>query len=407
MRNTLFSIRTFVAVLGLTLASASLAAAQAPAARTAGEQYKSVTALKDISANQLIPSMRFMSTALGVECEYCHMGDRTVETPGKATARRMIAMMKSINETSFAGRREVTCFTCHHGSIDPETAPAPNGEYSKQGVAPFFQPNGGPLPGPRDTIMVDAYKGYMAKNALAGMPTTDQILAKYVAALGGEAALRKITSRAITATAQLAGDVRGAQPDVHVPMQYISKAPNQWVMTFGTGNTANATGFDGNVAWIQGANGNVTEATAGNNAPTPPLARVRRNADFYEPLNLKQQYTQLALRGVERINNRDAYLLVGTPAGDLPEYLYFDTQTGLLVRKVTAVTTGVGDYSIRTDYSDYRELGGVKTPFLVENIGVSPADEFRIHVEKIDFNPTIDAARFAKPAARPQQPAAR
>jgi hypothetical protein len=396
-----------VAVVGLTLAAPLLTVAQQPAqaGRTAAQAYKNIQVLKDIPNTQLIPTMRFISTALGVECEFCHMGDRSVDTPNKNTARKMMSMMMSINNTTFNGRMNVTCYTCHHGNSSPIGTPTPTGQYSQLGASVFFKPDGGPLAGGRDEVMSEAYQEYMAKDRLAGMPTPDQILARYVSALGGEQAIRKVNARLITGTAALSNDVRGAAPPIHVPVEIASKAPNQWVMTFRMANGTTANGFDGNVAWLQAANGVVTEATGPNNAPLPPLARVKRNAEFYEPLNLKQQYSRMTLRGVERLRGRDVYLVVGFPEGDAPERLYFDKDTGLLLRKTVAVPTALGDYPIQTDYDDYRDVGGVKVPYLVRTTSISPAEDMTIHVERAQNNPTFDANKFTKPPSR--QPAGR
>ena len=410
MWNSLFSVRRVVAVMSLALAAGVSAAAQqqgGPATAvpgTAAAAYRNIQVLKEIPATQFIPTMRFISTALGVECEFCHAGDRSVDNEHKNTARKMITMMMGINKASFSGRTNVTCYTCHHGASDPSTTPTPTGEYSALGATAFFSPNGGPIAN-RDVVMSDAYKAYTAKDPLAGMPTPDQILTRYVNALGGEQALRKVTARTITAAAELAADVRGAGPAVHATLQWYSKAPNQWMMTYqmSTGSTSN--GFDGNVAWIQAANGGVTEATAAANSALPPLARVKRNADFYQPLNLKQEYPRLTLLGIEKVRDRDAYVLLGFPQGDSPERLFFDKETGLLLRKLTVVATPLGDYPYQTDYDDYRDIGGVKIPFMIKTVSISPADDLTIRVEKVENNPAIDAARFAKPASRP--PAAR
>lgn len=397
-------MRTIVAILALTLVAAAPALAQQPAARTAGQAYQNVTTLKDIPATELIPAMRYMSTSLGVECEFCHVGVRATDTPGKIKARQMMTMMMTINNTHFGGRREMTCNGCHHGSTRPEPAPDATGQYSKMGVAPWFAYDGSPVTGGRDVVMSNAYAAFMAKGGLLdGVPTTDQILAKYVTALGGEQAIRRVNGRIITGSAIMAGDVRAWPPPFNVTVQIASRAPNQWVMTSRTASGATtANGFDGNVAWLQAANGTVIEATGPNNAPLPPLARVRRNADFYEPLNLKQQYPQLTVQGIERVNDRDAYHLAGMPAGDTPEDLYFDVQNGLLVRKTVVVRNVIGDYTIQTDYEDYRPSGGVKIPFRVSTVGISPAESMVITVEKVETNPTLDANRFAKPAGRPQ-----
>src|SRR3989449_11624192 len=112
--------------------------------------------------------MRFISTALGVECEFCHLGNRAEATAKKNTARKMMTMMMSIKNTSFNGRMNVTCYTCHHGSSSPVGAPTPTGQYSQLGAAVFFKPDGGPLAGGRDEVMAEAYKEYMSKDRLAG-----------------------------------------------------------------------------------------------------------------------------------------------------------------------------------------------------------------------------------------------
>jgi hypothetical protein len=142
----------------------------------------------------------------------------------------------------------------------------------------------------------------------------------------------------------------------------------------------------------------VTETTGA--IPSPPLARVKRNADFYEPLNLKQGYARLATRGVAKVGDREAYVVDAFPAGDLPEQLYFDKATGLLVRKGTATPTAFGDYTVQTDYEDYRDVGGVKIPYVIRTIGVSPADNTTTYIEKVENNPAVDEGRFVKPASK-------
>ncbi len=101
-----------------------------------------------------------------------------------------------------------------------------------------------------------------------------------------------------------------------------------------------------------------------------------------------------------KVRDRDIYLVVGFPDGDLPEQLFFDTQTGLLVRKGTATATALGDYAVQTDYDDYRDVAGVKIPYLVRTIGISPADGVTTCIEKVDANPQLDAGMFIKPVSK-------
>ena len=94
--------------------------------------------------------------------------------------------------------------------------------------------------------------------------------------------------------------------------------------------------------------------------------RAKRNADFYEPLDMKQAYTQLKVAGVAKVNDHDTYEVVATPANDLPERLYFDTLTGLLLRKITVLPSQLGDSPFQVDYDDYRVTnGGVRFPFTI------------------------------------------
>jgi hypothetical protein len=392
------------AVLG---AGASLAGAgaQAPAtpARPAApgaparQAAPTVTVLTDIPTAQIIPTMRVISASLGVECEFCHESNRTLNTERKDVARRMMTMTRALNATAFAGRPRVTCYTCHNGSSNPLAAPVPTGNYTTEGVGVLYKGTGTPVPGGQDAVLSERFRSRVAARA-AALPAAAELVAKYVTALGGEPALRKFTARKITATTEIAADVRAVGPPVHALTQQYFKAPNQWVVTSQSASASTASGFDGSVAWRQDAKGVVTETTGA--APAPPLARVKRNADFYAPLNLATAYPRLVTSDVVKVRDRDAYLVVGFPDGDLPEQLYFDVQNGLLVRRGTATATAFGDYALQTDYEDYREVDGVKIPYVVRTIGVSPADTVTTYVERVEHNPTVDASRFAKPASK-------
>jgi hypothetical protein len=306
----------------------------------------------------------------------------------------MMTMVMALNQNAFAGQSRVSCYTCHRGSSTPLAAPVPTGTYTPEGVGFLIKGTGNPIPGGTDAALEKRLKEFTAEQA-AALPTPEALFAKYVTALGGEAAIRRVTSRRVTALQEVAADVRGLAPPTHALIQQIAKAPNQWVVTLQSANAKTARGFDGSVAWIQDARGGVTESTGA--VPAPPLARVKRTSDFYEPLNLRQAYTQVATRALVKVNERDAYLVVGTPAGDLPEQLYFDKETGLLVRKGTATPTAFGDYGIQMDFEDYREVGGVKYPYIVRTIGVSPADSTTTYVERIENNPMLDNVTFVKP----------
>ena len=371
--HKLISIGNLGGGAALALAFAGLAAAQQPAeaGKTAGEVYKNIQVLKDTPADQITPTMRVIARDLGVTCEFCH-DERDRSKDGlktKETARAMMTMMRDINKNSFGGRTQVTCVTCHAGHNDPANTPT---------LPPFSVA----MIGPGDEVKPPV------------LPTVDQVLDKYVQALGGEAALRKVTSMVITGTRQNYPPPGGTVPPAF-PIEEYAKAPNLSVTIGQPANGVTGSGFDGTVAWTQDGRGRVTKLD-GN-----AVSRARRDADFYPALDLKQQYQRLAVRGVEKIGDRDTYVLVGVPQGESRERFYFDVQSGLLLRHQTIAPSAVGNVPYATDYDDYRDAGnGVKVPFVVHIVGPSRPDCANILVDKVQMNAAIDNGKFAMPESK-------
>ena len=76
-------------------------------------------------------TMGFFSASLGVNCTYCHVQEAggnwakyADDNAHKQTARRMVLMMKSMNQANFGGRRALTCYSCHRGDERPRTTPS-------------------------------------------------------------------------------------------------------------------------------------------------------------------------------------------------------------------------------------------------------------------------------------------
>ena len=81
-----------------------------PAPKTTDQAFKNIQTLKGLPADQLVPTMQFITASLGVECEYCHVEgafDKDDKKP-KQTARKMMEMMFAIDKGSFEGRRAVS-----------------------------------------------------------------------------------------------------------------------------------------------------------------------------------------------------------------------------------------------------------------------------------------------------------
>ena len=371
MNRTVFHCTVAILFLAACSACAQRPAGPSPedSANPAEQVFKNIQVLKGTPANQIVPSMQFIGNALGVECEFCHVRgafDKDDKKP-KQTARQMIQMQMAINRDNFKGEREVTCFSCHRGAHDPVGVPIISDAEPKR-------------PEPEKT---DA--------AAPALPTADEILNKYVQAVGGAAALEKITSRVEKGTVSF-----GAQ---QMPVEVLAKAPNKRISLVHTPNGDNITAFDGHAGWL------------GNPGPRPPRdmsaaenEAIGFDATFYLPTELKKMFAQLRVRpAADKISGHDVVQLIGANPGKPPMRLFFDKESGLLVRSIRYADTPLGRNPTQVDYSDYRAQDGVKVPF--QWTVARPLGRFTIQVTELQQNVPVDDKKFEKPAAPAVAPA--
>lgn len=337
---------------------------QTPPTKTAAEAFKNIRVLKNIPAYELIPTMEFISASLGVHCEYCHVEhhfDRDTKKT-KRRAREMMRMMFAIDKADFHGHQVVTCNTCHNGSTHPKGIPA---------IAEAGEVRAQPA----------HFEEHRKRVSLATLPQPDAIVARYIQALGGALALRKINSRVITGTMTAFGH--------EMPIEIYAKAPDMRasVMKFPRGQ--GVTVYNGHEGWVS-MMPRPAHALEGSE-----LDQARLDADFYFPLDIHKNFTALRERRPQKVGNQEAYLVLGIRAGKPPVQLYFSKQSGLLLRMVYYTQTALGRLPQQTDYTDYRELDGVKVPY--KWIIARPQGRSTVQASKIKQNVPISAARFAKP----------
>lgn len=221
----------------------------------------------------------------------------------------------------------------------------------------------------------------------AAMPTVDQILDKYVQALGGKAAIEKVSSTVLKGTFELpAMGMSGS-------LETYAKAPNKNAVVInieGFGMVQG--GFNGTVAWSQDPQTGLRELSGAE------LADTKRDAEFYKNIKLKQLYPKITLVGKDKVGEREVYVLEATPADGKPEKMYFDAQTGLLLRSDADRESPQGSTHVETYFEDYKETGGVKMPFTVKI--VRPDISFTLKTAEVKQNVPIDDAKFNKPAAQ-------
>ncbi len=124
------------------------------------------------------------------------------------------------------------------------------------------------------------------------------------------------------------------------------------------------------------------------------------DADLHLATHLKAMFSELKVRGTEKVGDTEAYVVVGQREGRTPIQLYFDTQTGLLVRMLRFGETALGQLPVQIDYADYRATDGVKIPYRWTL--ARPSGRFTIQVSEVKQNVPVDEAKFAKPALPPE-----
>ncbi|HUO36078.1 MAG TPA: hypothetical protein VMU43_13905 [Candidatus Acidoferrum sp.] len=221
-------------------------------------------------------------------------------------------------------------------------------------------------------------------DASAATPTVDQVLNRYVQAIGGRAAWGKLHSRTslgkiVVPSMNLTGTVM-----IH------EKAPNKVLLVVILAGQAFRQGYDGTIGWSDDPQDGMKVKTG------TQLEEAQRDADFYRPLHMEKTYTKLSVVGKEKVGERDAWVI----QADLPEggsdKLFFGAESGLILRAVSQQHTENGVTAVAEDFKDYREVDGVKLPF--EIVQVNGNSSLTITLDEVQHNVDLDDSEFAKPA---------
>jgi photosynthetic reaction center cytochrome c subunit len=356
-------------LVGVAFAHGQAGAGQKPL--MAEDVFKNIQVLKGIPVNEFMGTMGIFSAALGMSCEDCHTAsDRGWEVyaedrnPRKRTARRMVLMMAEINRANFGGRQVVTCYTCHRAADRPVVTPNLSTLYAER-------------PSDIPDIIAPA----------PAAPSVDQVFDKYIQALGGAQRLAALTS--FTAAGTSVG--YGPEGDKRA-FEVFAKAPSQRTTITHTLDGDSITTYDGRAGWI-----------AAPHRPVPVLALtghdvdgLKLDADLSFPARIKEALGQWRVGSSATIDDRDVSVVQGTGASGALATLYFDKASGLLVRQVRYAQSPVGRIPTQIDYSDYRDVSGIKMPFKWTVIWLDGQDT--VQLNEVRPNVPIDAAKFAKPA---------
>ena len=223
--------------------------------------------------------------------------------------------------------------------------------------------------------------------AAAGLPTVDQIIDKYVQAIGGKTAVQRLTSIVMKGTFE--APTFGATGTV----ERYSKAPNKLAIVVevgGFGTVQNA--FNGTAGWAQDPQNGMRDLAG------KELAQTKVEADLYRDIKLKEIYPKMVVTGKDKVADRDVYVIEATSPDAGSAKLYFDAQNGLLVRNDSTNYNAGEEVPTQTFLEDYKEVDGLKVPMTIRQI--NPNITFILKFNDVKSNVPVDDSKFNKPASQ-------
>jgi outer membrane lipoprotein-sorting protein len=226
----------------------------------------------------------------------------------------------------------------------------------------------------------------------AAAQTGDEIIDKTIAALGGHAALGKITSRLASGSITIGTPVGNVDGTVEITyavpnkMRTLTKAKVPLA-----GQLVIDQRFDGKTGYV-------LDSLRGNRDVTGHQLDNLRNGTFPHPLfNYKALGSTVRAAGKEKAGDRDALIVVLTPAKGAEVRYYLDAETYLPLKMVTKIHAPSGQEVEQTnEFGDFRTVDGIKVAFRVKSS--SPVQTFTMQLTKVEHNVAIDDALFSKPA---------
>jgi carboxyl-terminal processing protease len=238
--------------------------------------------------------------------------------------------------------------------------------------APIVATIDNPPPAPRDDSGRDGLERAATvdvKTTATVEPVVERILEKYVEAVGGRAAFEKISSRVSKGTFE--GSFAGVK--VSGTAEFLEKAPDK------TATLITLPGMGVIRRAIVGAYGYEQIPLFGFREFSEfEVNETRLGTDFHWPLNIKRLYARLTYKGKERVGEFETHIVEAASASGLTTMLYFDTTSGLLVKRDA------------TNFEDYREIDGLRLPHTIREANTL------IKLTEVRHNVTIEDARFAE-----------
>ena len=241
--------------------------------------------------------------------------------------------------------------------------------------------------------LLSVFVGLLLFAGAAGAQTADEIIAKYVRALGGPEAISAVT------TIRMAGKYRGGG-GFEAEYVQVNKRPGkvreEWTFSGLTGVYA----FDGQTGWKIEPWGGKKDPESLDEEESKSIAE---DADFDGPLvDYRQKGHTVEYVGMDQVEGTETYKLkVKLKSGDV-HYYFLDQETCMPIKIEIQRTVRGAEKYYEVWPGEYKRVAGWYVPFSMEtNVKGSP-DRGKTSMEKIEANVAYDDARFTKPGGNPR-----
>lgn len=325
--------------------------------KSAGDAFKNVQVLKDIPEDQWFGTMSFFDDALGVNCNLCHVNPfESDKKPAKLKARQMIQMVREMNTKYFDGAPRVTCNSCHRGTLHPAAVPDLDVKHWEESAMPEPQ-----------------------------LPDAEELIRSYLKAVGLDRNAEAPAERLVYTTTTYLWQ----QPPSTSETQLTSAGPQEVHIT--------TQGSQENHERIRnGINGWQSEGKGWSAMNRFQMAEAAREASIFDGVSLLKDTAEPRTVRIAQVGGRETFVVEAKEDGDRV-WLYFDRQSGLLVRERMFFQSFFADGCWDIELDDYRRVGRITLPYEVRILNPGGNGLTVRKVKERALLPSADGKLFEKP----------
>ncbi|MCP4548554.1 MAG: outer membrane lipoprotein-sorting protein [bacterium] len=216
------------------------------------------------------------------------------------------------------------------------------------------------------------------------LPSGEKVIEDYLKAIGGRKALAKQHNSITKGSMVMSG--------MTLPLTSYSAEPNLAYFLMESAMTGKMeSGCNGELAW------DLSVMQGGSIKEGEELEIALLDATFNAPLFWKEHNVGAETMSIEEIDGKSCYKVVLTPKLGEPKTNFYDVESHLLLKTEAVRKSAMGEISVVTYLSDYRELAGTLTPFVTRSIFMG-TQEMTMTIESLEYNTEIPEGIFDLPA---------